>query len=174
MERFNLHQTERFWLRKLMFTFQTSLFQTALLSFIVEKASQRRCEIAKPKHCQTNPPSIHMVLFKLVKKKLPPVVSCFCVQTRMSLKYFIIHCTVRRALSQVLDVSLEENVNVVSHCPEWALALCDYFMAPRDRALQRKTRKGRWPFEKSVICEKEKPAVSELHVFWACSTFTLA
>lgn len=38
-----------------MFTFQSSLFQAALFSFIVEKTSQRRFEIAKPKHCPTNP-----------------------------------------------------------------------------------------------------------------------
>lgn len=51
-ERFNRQQTERFWPRKLMFTFQPSLFQAARFSFIVEKTSQRRREIAQPKHCQ--------------------------------------------------------------------------------------------------------------------------
>lgn len=130
MERFNLHQTERFWLRKLMFTFQPSLFQTPLFSFIVEKTSQRRCEIAKPKHCQTNPVDSYGSLQTCQKKrKLPPEVSCFCVQMRMSLKYFFhTHYTVRQGIGR-LEL--------------WALASCDYFMAQWDGALRHKTRKGR-------------------------------
>lgn len=36
-ESFNLQQTGRFWLRKLMFSFQSSLFQAAFVSLSIEK-----------------------------------------------------------------------------------------------------------------------------------------
>lgn len=138
-----------------MFTFQPSLFQAALFSFIVEKTSQRRCEIAKPKHCQTKPAvsygSFQQNIMQTCQKICPVRYHVFCTPMRGSLEYFfftlIIQC-VGVSLSDTSYLSLESNVDVISPWPLnrnsysvlCHVRLSDYFRAQRDIALQHETR----------------------------------
>lgn len=116
--RFNLQQTDAerkdSRLRKLMFAFWAVSISNS--SVFVEKTSQRRCEIAQVKHCQTSPAAF-VLLFNTVlcvPVRIEPrdggVV--FLSRMRRGRKYSFPH--IKENLSGT-DISLELYIDVISY-----------------------------------------------------------
>lgn len=97
-----------------------SISNCSLFSLIVEKTSQRRCEIAEAK-ALPNKTRCFIWFFSSLSKKSPREVSRFCVQTRTSWRYFFFSShtlySTPGSVSGNCYISSETSVDVTSHWP---------------------------------------------------------